>query len=95
MITFTDGSTMTYKEVAALIRAERRLGTRHFNNAGVRCATGVINDTQPDGLSHHRVKSFDPPIGFDIIYTNDGFRGSPEERAKYMARKFEAAPEIS
>ena len=87
------------KELATLIRAEGRLGTRHLWRGGLRCAFGVLLGTSKntsDGMVTPRALTSKSQIkleqaGFHTA-ANDTFVGTPEERCEYMAQIAEDIP---
>ncbi len=89
MIKFHDGTEITWEEAARMIEAEGRIGTGVWVDAtGLRCTSAVIrNITGPRGTNSN-LRTFDPPEGsaeYQISIANDGFVGTPKERAVYMA----------
>ena len=87
------------QRAAAKIRAEGRLGTGILcDDDGLRCGLAIIFDSQSDGSDGPSrllggadlVVRYHQHWGQHIYEDNNGFVGTPEERAEYMARKVEA-----
>ncbi len=82
MITFTDGTEISWEGAAVLVEAEGRLIHSPWRNAqGERCAAGVLEEWT--GVGRFRSRGI---IGAaPIIKANEAFVGTPEARAVYMA----------
>ena len=90
----------TTEELAALIRAEKRLGRGHYFANGLRCAYGVLLDCGKDGavitpIVMNRLTSECTEAlgdaGFST-FANDNFVGTPEERCEHMAQILDRIP---
>jgi len=88
MITFSDGTTMTFEEAAQLMEEEGRLGTvvLYDLHSHLRCVLGVLGNITEESRSSHIPYKIN--IVSDIWLANDTFKGTPEERAVYMAQWF-------
>ena len=102
MFITTTGERFTGHALAALIRKEGRLITGPYINVstGERCTLAVIDDYQPDyPRLAARFWEIDPYPAYRAVHgtsyvsDNEAFLGTPEERAEYMAPRFEALDE--
>ena len=92
MIHFKDGGRMTWAEAARKVRAEGKLYQgRLYSSNGERCAWGVITDANI-GYFHLVSTAMMNEAQQHGVATdaNDNYDGTPEQRAEYMARKFDA-----
>ena len=85
LITFTDGTEISWEEAAQKIEAEGSIHqTEGFGNEYGRCAGGVLMDWRlpyrigPQGY-------IQKPEFERIVEASVGFEGTPEERATVMA----------
>jgi hypothetical protein len=100
LLQYENGNVISFLGIAALIEQEGKLGRGDFYNPanGLRCAMGVIEQHQNDYRMHcpmiprskrNLTKLFQKHIEeFGVSHANDRFSGSPEKRAKYMAKQF-------
>lgn len=83
MITFTDGTEISWEEAAGLIEAEGALiTTLWYDSDGQRCVVGVLENWTKNGSykTDRNMKG-----GNGLMSANDLFLGTPEARAVYMA----------
>lgn len=86
MIKFTDGTEISWENAAGMIEAEGRVFTDLWcSTKNERCATGVIEGWRYNNGSFETHRTMLLSSLDSIIGTNDGFEGTPEERAVYMA----------
>ena len=90
---YTDGSSITLEEAAALIEAEGKLITVVFGDSlGRRCLTAVLENRRGQGTFHARRLSHESNIWLSLhgvyIQDNDYFVGTPEARAAHFAARF-------
>ena len=80
MIEFTDGTTITFREAAEMVRAEGALITGHLiNEEGQRCVGGVlINSSKKNTWP---VYPTDHALWSKVVHENNAFEGTPEEEA--------------
>ena len=88
---------LTVRDIAWKMRKEGKLGTRSYYDpaTGLKCAEGVLTWGARGDLSgvNELERDFRRRYNLGIPQVNDGFRGSSEERAEYMARLFEGMEE--
>jgi len=93
MITFDDGTTMTWEEAAVLVEAEGSVyQTGGFGDECGRCTVGILIDWTPTfriGTHGYLNDSREN----DIINASEEFEGTPEERAVFMAAWFRTQSE--
>ena len=92
MITFDDGTVITFAEAAEQIESEGAIFQTfgYGNQAGERCSLGVLFGWTP---SFHRDYVDLSAEGFsnlasDIIKASEGFEGTPQERCRFMTEWF-------
>lgn len=100
-IHFNDGTSLTLSQAARLIRKEKRLckGCYIKLNSGIRCVYGVLEGYKYTNaqlistrqLTKNSEVELDAWLDSSLFLLNDTFRGTDEDRAKYLAEQFEAA----
>ncbi len=83
MITFTDGTEMSWEEAAVKIEAEGRvIADLIYWNEGGRCSVAIIGNYQGPCIWDRQLER---GIHDRISDESELFKGTPEERAVYMA----------
>ena len=101
MIHFSDGHSITFEEAAQLVEKEGRLGNVILiDNYGLRCLIGVLVDFKDssDQISAYckivKVGNKEGVEGLNRLWMlSDTFRGTPEERAIYVAAQLRTMQE--
>lgn len=84
MITYKDGTAITYGEAARLVEAEGRLIADNLTSPKGRCILGVLGDYHGiDARSRHPLLFLTLPMG--MVSANNAFKGTREGRAAHMA----------
>lgn len=96
MFQFTDGTTLTNREAAELVRREGELIPHRLRNErGQRCVSGVIMDYQGDDSEKDYDWTFHPWGSLmPMVDENNRFEGTPAERCEHMAVWLEELPGV-
>lgn len=94
MIKFTNGTSITNQQAAALIRREPYGLIAHMliDAQGHRCALGVLLGSTHGDSCPISVAEESMVLCKRMVRTNNGFHGRPEERREVMAQWFEKLP---
>lgn len=89
MITFDDGTAISWEEAAQKIEAEGRLIAHDLVSPEGRCVLGVLGNFTHNDFENNPKVNPDTPNWMtqfnSMVSTNNTFSGTPEERAVYMA----------
>lgn len=102
-VTFEDGQTLSYSQVADLLEREGRLGrgsyVKIYRGQPLRCLIGAIEDYHADTLEAERYlssRSWGQLIddGLNVKHS-ESFRGNTKARCRYFVQRFRELGERS